>query len=75
MVAAGAGLSPRGLAPFGDVKGSDWFAGWVATAEAAGLVGLMAPNPVWYGAVFEGDRPVTRAEAAMVLANWLMGTK
>ncbi|MEW8977940.1 MAG: S-layer homology domain-containing protein [Symbiobacterium sp.] len=48
-----------------------WATGWVAAAEQAGLIGSRAPHPIWTGGNLNGDAPVTRAEAATVLANLL----
>lgn len=74
MAAAAVGLQAGGSPPFGDIAAADWFAGWVAAGQEARLLGLMARHPIWYGAVFEGDLPATRAEAAMVIAN-MMGLR
>ena|GEM_PF-5679936 len=48
-----------------------WAKGWVAAAEQAGLIGARAPHPIWTSGDLNGDAPVTRAEAATVLANLL----
>lgn len=69
MVAAAAGLSPEGTPPYADIREKDWFSGWVATARRAGLLGHEALNPLWGDRDFQGDRAVTRAEAAMLLDN------
>lgn len=72
LVVSAAGLTPEGEAPYADVAGDAWFAGWVGAAHRAGLIGLHVPYAVWgENAAFAADQPVTRAEAAMVLANLL----
>lgn len=72
LAASAAGLTPGGHAPYPDIRAGDWYAGWVAAAHRAGLIGLHVPYAVWgENAAFMGERPVSRAEAAMVLANLL----
>jgi|GEM_PF-5751939 len=69
IVAAAGGLSADGIPTYSDVDAAAWYAGWVAAAEQAGLVGAASTSAVWSGTTFGGDAPATRAEAAMVLAN------
>lgn len=65
------GRSATGTASYSDVASVAWYAGWVAQAEDAGLVGAGATYPVFTGAALGPDQPATRAEAALLLANLL----
>lgn len=65
------GGHPGGAPSYTDVPSTQWYAGWVAAAEAGRLIGAGAGTPVFTGSSLEGDRPATRAEAAMVLTNLL----
>jgi hypothetical protein len=69
IAAAAGSLVPTGKPVYRDVETTDWFAGWVVAAEVNGLIGAKAPLPIWTEATFDGNRPSTRAEAAMVLSN------
>lgn len=69
MAAAATGLSGTEASPYEDVGPEDWFARWVGVAHSGRLIGPEAPFPVWTGAALGGNEPVTRTEAAMVLAN------
>lgn len=61
--------NPDGLP--GDVWGT-WYHVYVATALELGLMGSDVPAPIFTGPNFNGNAPMTRAEAAMVLANLLI---
>lgn len=69
LVAAAAGLAPGGEVPYRDVIRDAWFAGWVGAAHQRSLIGLHAPFSLWNAAEFDEAEAVTRAEAAMLLAN------
>ncbi len=71
IAAAASGLTAGGTPPYSDIAPTDWFAGWVAAAAKAGLIGAEAPSKVWVGVPFSGDLPATRGEAAILLANLL----
>jgi hypothetical protein len=64
-------LQPGGAPPYADVRPADWFAGWVASAVDAGLVGYGWPWEVFTGDRFLGNQPATRAETALALANMM----
>lgn len=52
-----------------DVTADLWYYPYVAVGIDARLLGAGAHYPVYAGATFSGDTPMTRAEAAMLLAN------
>ncbi|HYG57919.1 MAG TPA: S-layer homology domain-containing protein, partial [Symbiobacteriaceae bacterium] len=68
VAAAGYHVEGQGDA-YTDVEGSSWYVSYVATAVKMHLIGPEAKSALWDGPVFRGDEPVTRAEAAMLLAN------
>nr|WP_245302488.1 S-layer homology domain-containing protein [Symbiobacterium terraclitae] len=55
-----------------DVTADLWYYAYVAVGIDAGLMGAGAHYPVFASAAFAGDTPMTRAEAAMLLANLLV---
>lgn len=69
ITAAAVGLRESGAPSHTGVPG--WANGWVAAAEQANLIGARAPFPIWTEGDLKGDAPVTRAEAATLLANML----
>lgn len=69
VVAAAAGLTPAGAPRFADITADAWYAGWVAAAESAHLIGARAPIPLWTEGRFEGELPATRLDAAILLYN------
>lgn len=69
MVGAAAGLQPATGSSYSDIEGSEWFAGWVAAARQADLVGAGGYHPLWSGDSFGGDEPASRGEAAILLDN------
>lgn len=69
VIAAAAGKSPGGTAPYTDIAADAWYKGWVSAALEARLIGRDAGFPVFTGKEFQGDRAATRAEAAVLLAN------
>lgn len=71
MIAAAAGLTAGGAAPYSDIHQDDWMRGWVAAAYEAGLIGPRARTPVWTASAFSPGASVTRAEAAILLDNYL----
>lgn len=69
VVAAAIGLPPGGSPPYADIAESEWFTGWVSSAYASGLIGPSSATALWPYAPFNANKPVTRAEAAIILAN------
>lgn len=70
IAVAAAGVKVQGgPGSYLDVADASWYADHVATAVTMHLIGPEAPSSLWDGPVFRGDEPVTRAEAAMLLAN------
>lgn len=70
IAVAAAGVKVQGgPASYLDVADASWYADHVATALQMHLIGPEAPSSLWDGPVFRGEEPVTRAEAAMLLAN------
>lgn len=71
MAAAAAGLAavkePGSV--YWDLPSGHWALGWAAAARQAGLIGSSAAYPLWSGTNLGPDQEVTRAEAAMLLAN------
>jgi len=55
-----------------DVTADLWYYAYVAVGIDAGLMGARAHYPVFAEAAFAGDTPMTRAEAALLLANLLV---
>lgn len=72
ITAAALGLKEGGTPSHSGVP--TWANGWVAAAQQAKLIGNQAPYPIWTDGNLDGDKPVTRAEAAVLLAN-LMSLK
>lgn len=71
IVAAAAGLNPVGAPAYPDIRADDWYAGWVSAARTGRLIGASGATALWASGNFDGDRPATRAEAAIILANLL----
>lgn len=69
IAVAAAGFHASGEAGYADVTDTGWYTPYVAAARRMGLIGPEAGYGLWDGPVFRGDEPVTRAEAAMLLAN------
>ena len=72
MAAAAAGLQAGGLPGYADVHSGDWYAGWVAAARGAALIGPDSHWPLWTGGSFGADLSLKRAEAATLIANLLL---
>lgn len=84
-MAAGAALAPClcGPAPWlkpiaspalqnlTDVPADAWYRDWVILALRADLLGPASPYALLTGPLFEGEKEMTRAEAALLLANLL----
>jgi len=60
----GTGIDPG----YADIASTDWFYTYVAQAWEAHIIGT-DKNQLWASGSFSQDRPVTRAEAAMILHN------
>lgn len=71
IAAAAAGLTPAGTPSYPYIDVGAWYAGWVATAESAGIIGARSRTPLWVSGNLEGDRQASRAEAAMMLFHLL----
>jgi hypothetical protein len=69
MVAAAAGLKPESGGSYLDVTGTEWFAGWVAAARHADLVGKGGYHAFWSEGSFKGDSPANRGDSATLLDN------
>lgn len=69
IVVAAAGFHASGELGYADVTDTGWYATHVSAARRMGLIGPGAGHGLWDGPVFRADEPVTRAEAAMLLAN------
>ncbi|MDB4894160.1 MAG: hypothetical protein JWN15_422 [Firmicutes bacterium] len=69
MVAAAAGLQPGAGAAYRDITGGDWFAGWVAAARGADLLGAGGYHSLWAEQDFRGNAAADRGEAATLLDN------
>lgn len=54
---------------YADVAADAWYAGAVAAASSARLIGPEAVAPVWADDFLHGELPATRAEAAALLFN------
>lgn len=61
----------RRLAPYADLATGSWYERPVQNAVLGQVIGRGAAHPLWTGLVFRPEEPVTRAEAAMLLANLL----
>lgn len=71
MVAAAAGLDgaqANSGSPYLDMW-DHWALGWVSAAWHDGLLGRESPNQIWSGEYLRPEEEVTRAEAALLLAN------
>ncbi|MFZ5813789.1 MAG: S-layer homology domain-containing protein, partial [Bacillota bacterium] len=68
----GASGSPEPAGLYHDIAANAWYRSHVAAALNEGLIGSAATFPVFTGAAFSGDTPLTRAEAALLLANLLL---
>ncbi|HWI66524.1 MAG TPA: S-layer homology domain-containing protein, partial [Symbiobacteriaceae bacterium] len=67
-VLAASDSQPAALKPtYSDVAPDAWYAGWVAAAEQAGLVG--PGSHLWSGPTFAPDQPATRAEVVRLLVK------
>jgi hypothetical protein len=60
---------PAGPSGYADVLPEHWFHNAVVAARQEGLIGPGARYPLWVDQALQPDRPVTRAEAALLLAN------
>ncbi|MHB8158870.1 MAG: S-layer homology domain-containing protein, partial [Desulfocucumaceae bacterium] len=63
MVNGSFGLSQSAAAGFSDVSATDWFAGEIAKAKAAGYISGYADGTI------KPDNPISRQEAAAILAK------
>ncbi|MFZ5815065.1 MAG: S-layer homology domain-containing protein [Bacillota bacterium] len=65
------GLDANGDAPklYADIPLDPWYRPYVAQASKVILIHENAAYPVFTGTKFAGDTPMTRAEAALLLAN------
>ncbi|MDO3408456.1 S8 family serine peptidase [Saccharibacillus sp. CPCC 101409] len=63
MLVRSLGLESQNAAPFSDVKAKDWFAGDVAAAYEAGLIGGTG------GGKFDPNATITREQLAVLLTN------
>lgn len=59
----------RGFMAYPDLPAGGWYTGWVNLGYFARLIGPGGAFPVWTERAFRGDEPITRAEAALILAN------
>jgi uncharacterized protein YkwD len=62
---------PPGGGPYSDLHAGLWYAGWVSASHRSGLIGGLGRWPLWTGSVFGGDVPLTRAEAALLISNYM----
>lgn len=63
IVVKALGLAPKANNTFSDVKSSDWFAGFVGTANDYGIVSGKSDN------IFDPNSTITREEAATMVAK------
>lgn len=63
IVVKALGLAPKANNAFSDVKSSDWFAGFVGTANSYGIVSGKSD------AIFDPNSTITREEAATMVAK------
>lgn len=63
------GLTPEGESSFADVPASAWYAPYIAAAEKAGIIALLAQGSGGEGSLFEPNQPITRQDMAVLLAS------
>lgn len=69
MVVAMRGMKPEAGPSYSDITGSEWFAGWVAAARNADLIGAGGYRSLWAAERFQGDASANRGESATILDN------
>lgn len=69
MVASMLGLKPEPGPSYADITGSEWFAGWVAAARNADLIGAGGYHAVRMAQEFSGNSAADRGESAILLDN------